>query len=1492
MTESDLDFDPEELEMLRQLFRSEAHDALEAVTTRILSGGSARPSHDALTEMMRVTHTIKGAAGTVGLNAMVELAHRLESAFAIISREPPAWTPATADLIVEVTDGLRGYLDQLVAKPTDAEPAAVRLRAQIARIVKGAPEPPPRPEQDVPDLAAGDSLSMPTVTEAGEPESMSDLPSEGVLEPRAPVTSEASRYLRVEPERIDSLMSSAGELLFDRTRIERRVQLLRTIARDLARTRQNLRDAIGTSGHRGLAETESELAGQAALLSQTTAALLDEIEALRRTIGELQRGLTRIRMETARNLFLHAARTLRALRRATGVKVELRTLGEDTEFDKAVAEQLVDPITQLLRNAVAHGIEPPEEREAHGKPAIAMITIRARQDGNLLVIELSDDGRGVDTTALRDRLVATNRWSLARAQLATDADVLDALGTGVSIRGDADELAGRGIGLDLVRQTIARLGGEVKVSSVTGRGTTFSLRLPLSTSLAQAMLFKVGGQVYAIPAVHVIDTTLVDANATTATVRHEQLPVLRLEALLGHGDNNERRPGVVVSFAGKSFVGTVDKIVGPREIIIKPLGPLLAPLTLYAAATISGSGKVQLILDPAQLVRRVYPDVQNETQPDSGATSIVLAGRALVVDDSRAIREAMTSMLGREGWIVDVAEDGARALQMTRQLRYDLVVTDLEMPEVNGFDLIARLRADERFKTTPIVIITSRAHPEHRRRARELGVRALVAKPITRRKLLEALATRCRCKLDVVSRAVVLGVIALVGCYEPPVDSCGIHCTDTCPGNLICTAEHVCRGADGSCAAAPIEFATIGAGSRHVCGLDLDGAIWCWGDNDTGQLGSTVAPYGLVPTEVVDPGVTWQAVAVGGEHTCGLHDGEIDCWGQNLGGQVAGTKGGMYTSPTPVMFATGSAPPVFDHVAAGGSHTCALAAGTLWCWGTLPQTGTGITTVTVATQVGTISDWTQLSTGFDHSCGISASMGVMCWGANQHHQCGVPTGNNIRQPTPVAMPSGLTAESVTAGTLVSCAIMNDTTLWCWGFNNGSQIIDDTATDPAIPTQIGTEGGWTAISIANRRACGVRSGNMYCWGTSQVEVGGLGDGVWDEFQVPPTAAEQIGPADDVAIGIDAPTNDEVDEIGCLRSGTSVSCWGDNQHGTLGIGAATSHLVPIAIPPPAGLTWKHIISGHQHTCAETTDGALWCWGADYSGQVTATAIGRGTTQPCVPNEPCDQPLPVAAPAGVAPFDEIVAGVGFTCTRTGGAIRCWGDNQIGQLGVQGSTGVTTVQPTAPATGGWTQMLGGDFGTCAFAQSGELDCWGSINGSWLYTPTDTSSPELHDLASLSLSQDASCGARTTDQARVCFGSNTSNQYGDGTNISALMPTAIDIGTIESVSMSSQHGCAIMVGGQVACWGANYYGEVGVSTGATIATPSIGAGRELHGAARGLHGHRRRAGLLLRDLQRSGVVLGNQHQRPDRRTHHLDDERGRFCRTPARSHVQRARAR
>lgn len=736
MAERDLlaDFDPDELAMLRQLFRDEAHEALEQVTARAQGAGAG--SIEAVLEMMRTTHTLKGAAGTVGLDAVVELTHALEGALAAVRNGQRPWTPAFADAVVEIVDGLRAHIDAH-AEPAVAATLAARVRALLAPWAElPRARRPPRDDDTGPTRALdgdGTVVDEVDVTATG-----------GVTNPDLSGSHDARTLLRVEPERVDELMSAAGELLFDRNRIERRVQLLRTLTRDLGRVRQELRDQLAGAGSPALGAIEAQIATLSTQLAQTSAALLDETEAMRRTLGDLQRGLTRVRMQTARALFAQLARALRAASRATGAKVELRTRGEDTEFDKTVAEKVTDPLIQILRNAVAHGIEPPAERVLRGKAATGVIQIAARAEGNLVVVEIADDGRGVDVKKLRERLVERGRWTAARAALASDDEVVAALfDPGVSSRDEADELAGRGVGLDLVRETIARLGGEIRMSSTPGKGTTFTLRLPVSTAVTHAMLFKVHGQVYALPNAQVIDVITVDATSATWPVGGDRVPVVELTRLLAtpgaSGEGPARRPAVVVAYADKRLVCAVDKVIGPREIVVKQLGPLLAPLPLYAGATISGSGKVQLILDPAALVRAAYP---GHTLTDPAIAEPVrasLAGRALVVDDSRAIREALMSMLAREGWIVDTAEDGVRAWALAQELHYDLIVTDLEMPRLGGFELIAKLRADRRTAPTPIVIVSSRVSPEHRRRARDLGVRGVIAKPVTRRKLLEVL---------------------------------------------------------------------------------------------------------------------------------------------------------------------------------------------------------------------------------------------------------------------------------------------------------------------------------------------------------------------------------------------------------------------------------------------------------------------------------------------------------------------------------------------------------------------------------------------------------------------------------------------------------------------------------------------------------------------------------------------------------------------------------
>ncbi len=778
------DFAPEELQMLRSFFRDEAHDVLDQLTARLLQLAGDRPDDSAISELMRTTHTIKGSAGTVGLRHVVALAHALEDRFAQVRTGRLAWSRGVLDHFVEAVDALRALCDD-VEESSAQEVLAERVAERLEKLggpISKPPEPTPTPapapapprrrrrkrsntdlDFDRPPPAgkpAGDDGVVRGSVEADEgTHSIVAVEHGGAFELRSESSVPlAGRVIRVEAGRIDRLMDSAGELVFDRTRIERRVQRMRGIIRELARMRQQARDQMAAlrradspeerdvvlDSFRGL---EAELARKVTLLSRATGALLDDTEALRRTSGTLQEDLTRVRMLSAGSLFQRLAPPLRSIARAAGKRIKLKIVGGDTEFDKSLAEQIVNPLVQLLRNAVAHGIEPGDVRVARGKPTEGRIQIGARQSGGLVVIEVTDDGAGIDPAALREQFVASGRWNRARADLASEEDVLRAIfDAGMSSRDEADELAGRGVGLDAVRTTVSRLGGEIQMTSTPGRGTTFTLRLPVSTALSQSMLFKVRGQVYAVPNVHVLETSQVDMALGQlpphVLLRGETVPLVPLHAVLGNPPPFDATslPILVIDYLGKRFAVTCDKIIGPRQIVIKELGPLLAPLPLFAGATISGSGKVQLILDTDALLRLALPDAATADAPSrSGLAEVDVAGRALVADDSHAIREAMTRMLAREGYIVDVAEDGERAWQMLHEVPYDVVLTDLEMPNLDGFSLIERMRSGDALRATPVIIISSRSGGQNRARAETLGVRTFIGKPITRRKLVAAL---------------------------------------------------------------------------------------------------------------------------------------------------------------------------------------------------------------------------------------------------------------------------------------------------------------------------------------------------------------------------------------------------------------------------------------------------------------------------------------------------------------------------------------------------------------------------------------------------------------------------------------------------------------------------------------------------------------------------------------------------------------------------------
>jgi chemotaxis protein histidine kinase CheA/ActR/RegA family two-component response regulator len=716
--------DASELAQLLVSFREEARDHLDGMTAALLALERDRGQRALIGQLLRKAHTIKGSAATVSLDAVSDAAHRLEEVLVALGAGATPLSDEACDALIGAVDTMRALLD-VAHRKAEAAPLLARLATQLdaARPAGGRRDPSP---------------TGPIVIRRAA------LEDETIDEPRA---ADAAHLVRVDTARLDQLMDGVGELVFDRTRIERRAGELRTVMRELGRARTALRGLVRPRGDRRIAEIEADLARHVAHLGRATAALLDDSEALRRTISVLQNGLTHVRMTRVRWLFQRLARPLRDLERGTGKRVTLQTTGGDTELDKAVVEKITDPMIALLRNALAHGIEPAAFRQARGKPAIGTISLTARHEGDAVFLEVADDGAGIDPARVRASLVAAGRLAPEAAAAATDEQIVAAIfEPGVSTRDAADELAGRGVGLDVVRENIARLGGDITVSSVPGVGTRFTVRLPLTTAISQAFLFKVGGQVYALPNVHIVETLSVESDGGEAPPSIElagvTTPLVSLHRVLGLEPpvDVRRVPVIALEFAGRRLAATCDKIIGPREIVVKSLGPLLSPLGLYAGGTISGAGKVQLIFDPAALVEIAYP-AETRALP---ATAELAAGeprpRILVADDSRTVRDAVARMLGAEAYVVDLAVDGQDAWEMLHEVRYDLLVTDLEMPRLSGVALIERVRDENgAAPRLPVLAISSRGAPL-RERAAAAGADDFLAKPVTRHELARRVA--------------------------------------------------------------------------------------------------------------------------------------------------------------------------------------------------------------------------------------------------------------------------------------------------------------------------------------------------------------------------------------------------------------------------------------------------------------------------------------------------------------------------------------------------------------------------------------------------------------------------------------------------------------------------------------------------------------------------------------------------------------------------------
>jgi chemosensory pili system protein ChpA (sensor histidine kinase/response regulator) len=772
------DVDPQVL----PIFLEEAAELYPQAGEQVRAWRRSPSDAGSVRQLRRTLHTFKGSARMAGAMRLGELAHLMESRLVIddapVSGSPELFETLDGDLdrIAFVLDALReGRTNVALTWATERDEA-------LAAAEPGAPV-----GTDVPGAAPASPPAEPAVVVS--------LPTAGAAPPRAVADSAQVEFgtramLRVRADIIDRLVNEAGEVAIARARIESELRALKANLLELTGSVLRLRTQVREieiqaesqiqsrlmqmgEGQEGfdplefdqytrfqeLARSLSEGVNDVSTVQQSLLKNLEVADAALVAQGRLARGVQQqlfsIRTVPFGNLSERLYRIMRGTARELGKRANLEIRGGQTELDRAVLEKLVGPLEHLLRNALDHGIEPRGRRAKAGKSETGEITLTVRQVANEIAIELTDDGAGLDLGQLRAKAVAKGR--IAADAQPTDAQLIACIfEPGFSTASRVTQVSGRGIGMDVVRSEITALGGRVEVSTRVGHGTTFLLYLPLTLAVAQAVMVRAGGRLWALPAPMVEQVLHVKADVLVNMYVQRRVesqglnyPFHYLPRLLGDPHQipeSTRNNPVLLLRSGQSVAAVhVDEMVGNQEVVVKNIGPQLARVSGIAGATVLGNGEVVLIINPVQLAQRAdVPEFDPNAErvaPEVPKMAVQQAERPLVmiVDDSLTVRRITSRLLVREGFDVLTARDGVDALELLQRESPDVILLDIEMPRMDGFEFTRTIKGNPTSARIPIVMITSRTAEKHRNHARELGVDLYLGKPFQEEELLRHL---------------------------------------------------------------------------------------------------------------------------------------------------------------------------------------------------------------------------------------------------------------------------------------------------------------------------------------------------------------------------------------------------------------------------------------------------------------------------------------------------------------------------------------------------------------------------------------------------------------------------------------------------------------------------------------------------------------------------------------------------------------------------------
>lgn len=696
--------DDQQRRRLFAIFKEEADEHISAVVARLLALEQASADQDVralYSDIREELHTIKGSAGTIGLTNVQNLAHELETRVLSLFEAPLDVQRSEVSNVLGALDALAGS----IAQATGGQPEHDRVERTSTEL-EGTAEP-AGGRGDAPKEPA------PADTIASLPGSVTD-----------------TRFVRVQAAALDQILGRADELVELRLRLSPRLDQLSAVVEQLSRVSVALRGSTSSRSPVG-GETLQLLRDAQSDLARVTWELGAEAEELASAVSTLRDDLRSTRMLPAGPLLETFRRSVRDLARELGKEAALETRGGEVTLDKKVLDEIKEPLVHLVRNAIAHGIEPPEERLALGKPRAGRVILAAEQRGNRVVIQVEDDGRGIDRDEVEKTARAHGMIDEARSVRRTrDIDELIFL-PGLSTAAGTTLVSGRGVGMSVVQRAVARLHGEMEIVSRPGRGVKFILSVPLTIAATRGLLVAAGGRMFAIPVLGiervlaVPPDTIRDVQGHSVTqVSGQQLELSDLASRLHLGPHKppdgSALATVVVSAAGRQHGLIVDSVLGEREIVIKDLPPVLSSVEALAGATVLGDGRVVPVLDPGGLVLGPQVDVSlSRSGPQD---------RVLVVDDSATTRMLIAGELEDAGFSVTLACDGQEALETLEKKGAAAIVADVSMPRMDGLELTRWVRQSDTFARLPVVLVTSNASEEDRTKGEAAGADAYIIK--------------------------------------------------------------------------------------------------------------------------------------------------------------------------------------------------------------------------------------------------------------------------------------------------------------------------------------------------------------------------------------------------------------------------------------------------------------------------------------------------------------------------------------------------------------------------------------------------------------------------------------------------------------------------------------------------------------------------------------------------------------------------------------------